>query len=159
MTDAVDDKPKGRAERIIDSVFARWLARGAMILMPIVVTVTIGLATRYLDDKFKSQADATASVKEETVKLTSRLDQQAVTIGALENRTTAIETSTRLGRQDREAFQDQTTQDLKEIDDKLGILAVTVAAVNAKLEILGQRQASIAPLRPGNATPPLGYRP
>jgi hypothetical protein len=130
-----------RTQHLAENVTLIIVARLAMVATPIVLAALVWFAASWLDQRFDVQKTATDIVSVRVDGLQSSVDTLGSNAVALANRVIVLETGSARGRQDRQAFQDDISADIKDMRNALVSLSNNVAALTATVQALKERQA------------------
>jgi hypothetical protein len=130
-----------RTQRLADNVTLIIVARCAMVATPFVLGALVWFAATWLDQRFDVQKTATDIVSARVDGLQTSVEQLGNNAVTLSNRVIVLETGTARGRQDRQAFQDDISSDIKDMRNALVSLSNNVAALTATVQALKERQA------------------
>lgn len=137
-----------RIEAIADNRFMTGLSRLSMAVTPVLFLAVLTVGGWWLTDRLADQADATAEVKSEVVDLNRALSDLANASGSIYTRVAVLEAGTARGRADREKFQEDMAARMLAVEVQMRDVAVSLAAVNATLQAMRDRQAaSLTPSR------------
>lgn len=115
------------ARQVTESTAFLTIARLSMIVTPILFGATMLVGAGWLNNRFEIVGSATASLRED-------VNEQQTESQALKERMRAVEINETRGREDREEFQRQTTAQLQQIMEQLGILSNGFASLAATIE-------------------------
>lgn len=123
------------AKGIAESVTMTLVARAAMLLTPIIVTIFGSLSLYYLDSRFANAAAATQSVAEHVDRVEATAIVAKHDADAAKDRIIVLETVNAANDKLLQAILGR----LQSIDTSIGALAQTMAAMTATVQALKER--------------------
>lgn len=123
-------------ERLTESVWTRLIARVAMIVTPLIVTMFGWFTFNYLDVRFTEQKQNLADVVTRVDRIESAAGTAVLTVSAIDKRTSIVENNQNIGQR----TQDVISAKLDTIVNSIGDLREKMASISATVEVIKLRR-------------------